>query len=164
MVESLNIVNQIIGDKLDNIKNSSFTRDFQQQFDVLNVLFKDSDGNVKNVNRRNTKILKFLVKEKKNLKSYDFLKMINVLMHFKKWTSGAKKLRRNISLRSVESPKGEFAVTIVGADSSTPFRCKIRSPSYYNLRLISKLGKGHYLADLVTLIGTIDIVFGEVDR
>ena len=66
--------------------------------------------------------------------------------------------------RSIESPKGEFGVTVVGTNSSIPYRCKIRSPSYYNLRLVSKVAKGHYLADLVTLIGTIDIVFGEVDR
>ena len=48
--------------------------------------------------------------------------------------------------------------------SSTPLRCKIRSPSYFNLQALPKLSKGHFLADLAALIGTIDVVFGEVDR
>jgi len=131
MVESLNIINQII-------LNSFPTK-------LLN-----------------NNILKFLVKEK-NLNSFNFLKMSSVLEHFKYWSSGTN-LNRGFSFRSVESPKGEFGVSIVGSDSSIPYRCKIRSPSYYNLKLLSKLSKGHYLADLVTLIGTIDIVFGEIDR
>lgn len=51
-----------------------------------------------------------------------------------------------------------------GDDSSKPARCKIRSPSYFNLQAMSKLALGHTLADLAALIGTIDVVFGEVDR
>ena len=48
--------------------------------------------------------------------------------------------------------------------SSIPYRCKIRSPSFFNLQFLGKLAKGYYLTDLITLIGTIDIVFGEIDR
>jgi len=48
--------------------------------------------------------------------------------------------------------------------SQNPYRCKIRSPSYQNLQLLPLISKGHFLADLVTLIGTVDIVFGDVDR
>jgi NADH:ubiquinone oxidoreductase subunit D len=52
----------------------------------------------------------------------------------------------------------------VSDNSSKPIRCKIRSPSYFNLQVLPKLSKGHYLGDLAALIGTIDIVFGEIDR
>jgi NADH:ubiquinone oxidoreductase subunit D len=45
-----------------------------------------------------------------------------------------------------------------------PYRCKVRSPAYHNLHALPQISKGHFLADLVALIGTIDVVFGEVDR
>ena len=64
----------------------------------------------------------------------------------------------------IETPKGEFGVLLTSNDSAQPLRCKIRSPSYFNLQALSQLSRGHYLADLAALIGTIDIVFGEVDR
>jgi NADH:ubiquinone oxidoreductase subunit D len=64
----------------------------------------------------------------------------------------------------IESPKGAFSVSIVSDNSEVPFFCKVRSPSYFNLQLLSKLLKGCFLADLSTLIGTVDIVFGEIDR
>lgn len=54
---------------------------------------------------------------------------------------------------------------ILSANSTaTPAKCKIRSPSYFNLQALPKLSRGHYLGDLAALIGTIDIVFGEIDR
>ena len=65
---------------------------------------------------------------------------------------------------SIESPKGEFGVTLVSNDTNKPFYCEIRSPSYYNLQYLNKLLVGHNIGDLSVLIGTIDIVFGEVDR
>jgi NADH:ubiquinone oxidoreductase subunit D len=49
-------------------------------------------------------------------------------------------------------------------NSNKPQKCKIRSPSYFNLQFLPKITKGHYLSDLSALIGTIDIVFGEIDR
>lgn len=64
----------------------------------------------------------------------------------------------------MESPKGEFGVTLVSDNSSKPYKCKVRSPSLHHLQLTPKISKGHFLADLAALIGTIDIVFGEVDR
>ena len=69
-----------------------------------------------------------------------------------------------MNLGYIESPKGEFGVILIANNSTKPHRCKVRSPSYFNLQALPKLVKGHYLADLATLIGTIDIVFGEVDR
>lgn len=64
----------------------------------------------------------------------------------------------------MESPKGEFGVTLLADDTNTPYRCKVRSPAYNHIQFLPKLLKGTLLADLVTLIGTIDIVFGEIDR
>lgn len=64
----------------------------------------------------------------------------------------------------IESPKGEFGVGLASNNTEFPLRCKIRSPSYFNLQFLGKLAKGHYLSDLAALIGTIDIVFGEIDR
>jgi len=55
-------------------------------------------------------------------------------------------------------------VILTADGSEKPVRCKIRSPSYFNLQVLPKLAKGHYLGDLAALIGTIDIVFGEIDR
>ena len=64
----------------------------------------------------------------------------------------------------VESPKGIFGVSILFGGCSYPKRCKVRSPSYNNLFWLGKSSSSLVLSDLVTLIGTIDIVFGEVDR
>ena len=55
-------------------------------------------------------------------------------------------------------------MTLIADDSTKPYRCKIRSPSFYHLLLLKYLAKNLYIADLIVLIGTIDIVFGEVDR
>jgi NADH:ubiquinone oxidoreductase subunit D len=66
--------------------------------------------------------------------------------------------------KAVESPKGEFGVTILSDNSEKPYKCKVRSPAFHHLQILQKLAKGHFLADLVTLIGTVDIVFGEIDR
>lgn len=89
--------------------------------------------------------------------------MESIISHFKYWSSGFK-IKENISTFYVESPKGEFGVTIFFDGSEKPFRCKIKSPSYNNLQFLKTLSIGKFLSDLVTLIGTIDIVFGEIDR
>jgi NADH:ubiquinone oxidoreductase subunit D len=49
-------------------------------------------------------------------------------------------------------------------NSAIPYRCKVRSPAFHHLHVLNEISKGHFLADLVTLLGTIDIVFGEIDR
>ena len=89
--------------------------------------------------------------------------MEELIKHFKSWSDGFT-VKPNWVYKSVESPKGEFGVTIVSDGTNKPYRCKVRSPSYQNLQILPNLSKGHFLADLVTLIGTIDIVFGEIDR
>lgn len=89
--------------------------------------------------------------------------MESIISHFKYWSSGFK-IKEAIDSFYVESPKGEFGVTLFFDGSEKPFRCKIKSPSYNNLQFLKILGLGKFLSDLVTLIGTIDIVFGEIDR
>jgi NADH:ubiquinone oxidoreductase subunit D len=89
--------------------------------------------------------------------------MEDLINHFLQWHTGII-IQKNVISNYIESPKGEFGTILISNNSNKPFKCKIRSPSYFNLQFLPKLTKGHYLADLSALIGTIDIVFGEIDR
>ena len=64
----------------------------------------------------------------------------------------------------MEAPKGEFGVYLVSNGTNRPYRCKIRAPGFAHLQGIDFMSRNHMLADVVTIIGTQDIVFGEVDR
>jgi NADH-quinone oxidoreductase subunit D len=64
----------------------------------------------------------------------------------------------------VEAPKGEFGVYLVADGTNKPYRCKIRAPSYVHLQAMDYMCKGHMLADVSAVLGSLDIVFGEVDR
>lgn len=89
--------------------------------------------------------------------------MESMIKHFKYWQDGFT-LNKNFIYSAVESSKGEFGVFLVANETNKPYRCKIKSPAYSHINLLNYLSKNIMLADLVTLIGTIDIVFGEVDR
>ena len=89
--------------------------------------------------------------------------MEDIIEHFLQWHTGLV-IKKNLIFNYIESPKGEFGVIVLSNNSNKPKKCKIRSPSYFNLQMLPKISKGHYLADLAALIGTIDIVFGEIDR
>jgi len=89
--------------------------------------------------------------------------MERTINHFKNWSEYCA-IKSNITFAAIESPKGELGVTLMSDNSNKPFRCKLKSPAYHHLQVLPVIAKGHYLADLVTLLGTIDIVFGEVDR
>ncbi len=106
-----------------------------------------------------------LVTNSKKIKNTNnaYIYMEDLIEHFCNWHSGIF-LESNVSSVTIESPKGEFGVSLVSDNSNKPHRCKIRSPSYHNLQFLPKLVKGHLLADLAAIIGTIDIVFGEIDR
>ena len=93
----------------------------------------------------------------------NFVSMEQTIRHFKYWSEGFK-VRSGVTYACVESPKGEFGATLVANDTNKPYRCKVRSPAYHHLQVLPKLVRGHMLADLVTLMGTVDIVFGEIDR
>ena len=65
---------------------------------------------------------------------------------------------------SSEAPKGEFGIHIISNNTNRPYRCKIKAPGFNHLQALNEMSKGHLIADVVTIIGTQDIVFGEVDR
>ncbi|QGM46558.1 NADH-quinone oxidoreductase subunit D [Methylocystis heyeri] len=65
---------------------------------------------------------------------------------------------------AVEAPKGEFGVYLVSLGANKPYRCKIRAPSYAHLQAMERLSRGHMLADVAAIVGSLDIVFGEIDR
>jgi len=65
---------------------------------------------------------------------------------------------------AVEAPKGEFGVYLVSDGSNKPYRVKIRAPGFAHLAAMDEMARGHMLSDVVTIIGTQDIVFGEIDR
>ena len=86
-----------------------------------------------------------------------------VIHHFKLWTEGFKAPKGYVFQR-IESPKGEFACYLRGDDTAKPARVHFRTPSYVNLASLPIMAKGLFVADLVAIIGSIDIVLGEIDR
>ena len=89
--------------------------------------------------------------------------MESLTHHFKIFTQGFVVDKKETYMAS-EAPKGEFGVFIVSDGSNRPYRCKIKSPGFSHLQSLDYMSKQHLLADVVTIIGTQDIVFGEVDR
>lgn len=141
MSESLNIINQVISKickKKKKVRNKNVN-----SHHILNY-----------INKQNTH---------KTNSSNMYTSMEDLIKHFKYWTEGFK-VKSGWTYRAVESPKGEFGVSLVSDGTNTPYKCKVRSPALHHLQVLPTLAKGHFLADLVTLMGTIDIVFGEIDR
>jgi len=89
--------------------------------------------------------------------------MESLTHHFKIFTQGFVVEKKETYMAS-EAPKGEFGVFILSDGSNRPYRCKIKSPGFSHLQALDFMSKQHLLADVVTIIGTQDIVFGEVDR
>jgi len=89
--------------------------------------------------------------------------MESLIHHFKLYTEGYHVPAGEV-YAAVEAPKGEFGVYLVSDGSNRPYRCKIRSPGFPHLQAMDFLTRGHMLADICAIIGTIDIVFGEIDR
>ncbi len=89
--------------------------------------------------------------------------MEEMIHHFKLFTEGFH-LPKGEIYSAVEAPKGEFGIYMISDGANKPFRMKIRAPSFVHLQGLEQLVKGHLIADAVAVIGSIDIVFGEVDR
>ncbi|MCB1832035.1 MAG: NADH-quinone oxidoreductase subunit D [Geminicoccaceae bacterium] len=89
--------------------------------------------------------------------------MESLIHHFKLYTEGVHVPEGEV-YAAVESGKGEFGVYLVSDGTNKPYRCKIRSPGYVHLQALDEISKGHQLADVVAIIGSMDIVFGEIDR
>ena len=89
--------------------------------------------------------------------------MESLIHHFKLFTEGFV-VPAGETYTAVEAPKGEFGVYLVSNGTNKPYRCKIKAPGFGHLQALDFMSKGHMVADVVTIIGTQDIVFGEVDR
>jgi NADH-quinone oxidoreductase subunit D len=86
-----------------------------------------------------------------------------LIHHFKLYTEGYKVPAGEV-YAAVEAPKGEFGVYLVSDGSNRPYRCRLRAPGFAHLQAMDFLCRGHMLADVAAVLGSIDIVFGEVDR
>jgi len=125
----------------------------QQGLDFLNIFSKLGDES-------------YLIDDFKVVPpSRHFMKynMEALIHHFKYYTEGFC-IQKEETCSIVEAPKGEFSVYLVSDDSNKPYRCKIKAPGFLHLQGLNHLAKNHYLADLVTIIGSLDLVFGEIDR
>jgi NADH:ubiquinone oxidoreductase subunit D len=117
----------------------------------LNLLNKNK--NLKNNNNTYLTIPRLLMKKS----------MEELIQHFKKSSEGYVIKKKNIYI-STEAPKGEFGIFLNTDNTTKPYRCKIKAPGFLHLQGIDFMTYEHLLADVVTIIGTQDIVFGEVDR
>lgn len=86
-----------------------------------------------------------------------------LIHHFKLYTEGFHVPAGEV-YAAVEAPKGEFGVYLVSDGTNKPYRCKIRAPGFAHLQAMDYLSRGYMLADVSAILGSLDIVFGEVDR
>ncbi len=89
--------------------------------------------------------------------------MESLIHHFKLYTEGFH-VPAGETYAAVEAPKGEFGVYLVADGTNRPYRCRIRASGFPHLAALEKMSKGHMLPDIPAIIGSIDIVFGEIDR
>lgn len=147
MYESLNIIFQILNN-LTTLSSETLDSGLGNNPNVNFFSFFDSlYGEKFSKLNRNTK----------------YTSMESLINHFKHYSEGIR-VPRGFVYKGVEAPKGEFGVSLISDGTSKPYRCKIRTPSYHHMQLLSRMAQGHYFADLVTIIGTVDVVFGDVDR
>jgi len=114
-------------------------------------LFKE--GPIKTTNNKITPPLRFEMKNS----------MEAVIHHFKFYTEGFRPPFGE-TYTATEAPKGEFGVYLISNNTEKPYRCKIKAPGFGHLQALNEMSQNHMIADVVTIIGTQDIVFGEVDR
>ncbi len=89
--------------------------------------------------------------------------MEELIHHFKLFTEGIH-VPKGEAYAAIEHPKGEFGVYLISDGANKPYRMKLRAPGFAHLAALDEMGKGHMIADAVTIIGTMDVVFGEIDR
>jgi NADH-quinone oxidoreductase subunit D len=148
MYESVNIIFQVLSN-FSNMNNPS-----------SNSLIKSSFGE-----NNFFSFFDFLYTQKYKKSNYKskYTSMENLIVHFKNYSEGIK-VPKGFIYKAVEAPKGEFGVSLVSDGSSVPYRCKIRTPAYHHMQVMPRMVQGHFFADLVTVLGSQDIVFGDVDR
>jgi len=145
MYESVNIIFQILAN-LTNLTNNNTNTNNKKKVDFFS--FFD-----------------FLYSHKFKKLNYSskYTSMESLINHFKQYSEGVK-VPRGFVYKAVEAPKGEFGVSLISDGTSIPYRCKIRTPAYHHMQVMPRLVQGHFFADLVTVLGSQDIVFGDVDR
>ena len=137
-------------------------------FQILTNLTIHTNFNTLNFNKNNFNFFSFfdfLYSQKYNKLNYNtkYNSMESLINHFKLYSEGLK-VPRGFVYKAVEAPKGEFGTSIISDGTSIPYRCKIRTPAYHHIQIMPRLVQGHFFADLVTVLGSQDIVFGDVDR
>ena len=135
--------------RIEEMRESSFI--ILQALDMLQVLSKDNTYSISN--------FKVTGPSRSSMKD----SMESLIHHFKYYSEGII-IPSEYTYSSVEAPKGEFGVLLVSNNTNRPQRCRIKSPGFLHLQGLSDMSKNLYLADLVTIIGTQDLVFGEIDR
>lgn len=150
MVESLHIISQII----TNLRLNAYYKKIDKDLDLFNTNF----FNYYNYNISET--VKPL--RKSHLISW-YSSMEEIINHFKYYSDGIS-VPQGTTYRSVESPKGEFGVTLTSDGSSRPYRCKVKPVSFYHLHALNSMLEHSLFQDLITIIGSQDLVMGEVDR
>ena len=148
MLESLNIITQTIN-KIIIVTNSVNKKKIKKKKKLINPHYLLQYINPETLNKQNLK--------------NDYNTMENLIKHFKYWSEGFP-VSSGWTYQAVESPKGEFGVSIIADNTAKPYKCKVRSPAFHHMHLLPEIARGHFLADLSALIGTIDIVLGEIDR
>ena len=89
--------------------------------------------------------------------------MESLIHHFKYYSENIS-IKEGETYTVIEAPKGEYGVYLISNGTNKPYRCKIKSPGFFHLQALDYIAKNHMLADVVTIIGTLDVVFGEIDR
>jgi NADH-quinone oxidoreductase subunit D len=148
MFESVNIVSQVLA----NLTNSSnFLSNNSNLFENKKINFFS--------------FFDFLYSQKFKKLNFNskYNSMESLINHFKHYSEGVK-VPKGFNYSAVEAPKGEFGVALISDGTSNPYRCKIRTPAYHHMQVMPRLVQGHFFADLVTVLGSQDIVFGDVDR
>ena len=128
--------------------------EMRQSLTIINQCLNNiPDGPVKSIDSKITPPSRFELKNS----------MESVINHFKHYTEGLIPAFGETYI-ATEAPKGEFGVYLISNSTEKPYRCKIKAPGFGHLQALNFMSCGHMIADVVTIIGTQDIVFGEVDR
>ena len=125
----------------------------QSVFIILQCIDKMPAGMIKTPDHKLTNPSRMQIKQS----------MESLIHHFKYYSEGFIVPKGDVYM-AIEAPKGEFGAYVVSNNTNKPYRCKLRSPGFTHLQSLALLAKGHMIADVVTIIGTLDLVFGEVDR
>jgi NADH-quinone oxidoreductase subunit D len=149
----------------------------REMYESVNIIFQiltnlttlsSSNAQILSNNNDSTNFFSFFdflysQKYKKLNHNTKYNSMESLINHFKQYSEGIK-VPKGFVYKAVEAPKGEFGVSLISDGSSLPYRCKIRTPAYHHIQVMPRLVQGHFFADLVTVLGSQDIVFGDVDR